>query len=71
MAGKVNAHHVVHFAFQEFGSLPDSGHRRNRRVVFREADLEAKALAKGERVQVVDDFEPEPIFGIVDRANVG
>ncbi len=71
MAGKVNAHHVVHFAFQEVGSLPDAGDRRNRRIVLRDARLEAKPLLKGERVQVVDDFEPQLIFGIVDRADIG
>ena len=70
MAGKTNAHHVEHFAFQKFRSLPDAGDRRNRRVVFREADFEAKALAKRERMQVVDDFESQPVFGIVDRADI-
>ena len=70
MAGKVNAHHVVHFAFQELGSLPDSGDRRNRRIVLREARLEAKPLLKGKRVQVVDDFESQLIFRIVDRADI-
>src|SRR6478672_4053992 len=70
MAGKVNAHHVVHFAFQELSSLPDSGERRNRRVVLRDARFEAKTLLKGERVQVVDDFEPQLIFRIVDRADI-
>ena len=71
MAGKVNAHHVVHFPFQELGSLPDSSDRRNRRVVLRDARLETKTLLKGERVQVVDDFEPQLIFGIIDRTDIG
>ena len=66
MAGKVNAHHVVHFAFQEFGSPPNSGDRRNGRIVLRNARLEAKTMLKRERVQVVDDFEPQLIFRIVD-----
>ncbi len=71
MAGKMNAHHVVHFPFQELGSLPNSGDRRNRRVILRDTRLEAKTLLKGERVQVVDDFKPQLIFGIIDRADIG
>ena len=71
MARKVNAHHIVDFSFQKIGSLPDTGDRRDRRIVLRDARLEAKTLLKWERMQVVDDFESQLIFGIVDRADIG
>jgi hypothetical protein len=71
MTGKMNAHHVVHFSFQKIGTLPDSSDRRNRRIILGNTRLETKTLLKGKRVQVVDDFESQLIFRIVDRANIG
>src|SRR6185503_4380106 len=58
MAGKMNAHHVIHFPFQELGSFPNSSDRRDRRIVLCNTCLEAKTLPKWKRVQVVHEFKP-------------
>ena len=57
MAGKRDAHEVIHFTLHEIGALPDTGDGSDRRIVFRQAGLEAKACAMGQRQQVIDDFK--------------
>jgi len=71
MAAEPDSHEVVGFAFHEFGALPDADDGGDRRVSFGHAGFDAQAHAVGQREDMVDDFEPFRVLGIIGRTDVG